>query len=543
MNSHEIQKMRQLKIRKKTFKTGRMINVKKRTLHTLAITTVLLFSLLAGFQAVCAEKDETANAGPTINIFDEISDYFDTQQRPAVQFPHDLHTDALKDAKADQLCTECHRVKDNKLLQKFMRTEDQNSDILTNLCHDNCIGCHKEMAARNEQTGPQECGLCHVSDQSDHLPEAVPVFDRSLHYRHEKANENRCELCHHQYDEKQKRLFYEKGTEGSCRYCHKEIAENNVQALKSAFHSQCLACHLEKRQQTDKKLPFTCRDCHTHKKLDAIEKIATPARIQRNQPDFVVIKKGKSPLKYRMDYAPFDHLTHETATATCRKCHHQSMASCAECHLVGLPEKREDISLEQAMHTRQDDFSCIGCHAARQKEKECAGCHASMYMTSLATKGTDDGSCRNCHTLPSGENTPQSQTEMKAFFQSRTAPTERFDKEAVPEKVVIDTLTDQYKEAVMPHRKIIDALNNGINASKMAQFFHENKFTTCKGCHHEVPGTLHPPKCAHCHFSNTIKSENDRVSLVAAYHNQCIGCHKVMEIEMNGCVDCHKEKK
>ena len=76
--------------------------------------------------------------------------------------------------------------------------------------------------------------------------------------------------------------------------------------------------------------------------------------------------------------------------------------------------------------------------------------------------------------------------DRKAFFQSRTAPTERFDKEAVPEKVVIDTLTDQYKEAVMPHRKIIDALNNGINASKMAQFFHENKFTTCKGCHHWI---------------------------------------------------------
>jgi hypothetical protein len=398
------------------------------------------------------------------------------------------------------------------------------------------------MNARNEQTGPRECGLCHGNDKDDYSPQTVPVFDRSLHYRHEKANENRCELCHHQYDEKEKRLYYEKGTEGSCRYCHKEVAKDNVQALKSAFHTQCLACHLDKRQQTGKNLPYTCRDCHTREKLDGIEKIASPPRMQRKQPDFVAIKKGTSALKYRMDYVPFDHLNHETATQTCRECHHRSMAACADCHTVGLPEKPEDISLEQAMHTRQSDFSCIGCHASRQKEKACAGCHASMYMARSAAGGTDETSCRNCHTLLSGANTPQSQAEMKAFFQNATMAKERFDEKEVPEKVIIDALTDQYKEAVMPHRKIIDALNNGIDGNKMASFFHQNKFTTCKGCHHEVPETLHPPKCSHCHFSKTVKSENDRLGLVAAYHNQCMGCHKAMAIEMNGCVDCHKEK-
>ena len=68
-------------------------------------------------------------------------------------------------------------------------------------------------------------------------------MDLSLHFRHSKAAKEKCETCHHEYDEKAKTLFYAKGKEGTCRYCHKERTEENRISMPLASHLSCVECH------------------------------------------------------------------------------------------------------------------------------------------------------------------------------------------------------------------------------------------------------------------------------------------------------------
>ncbi len=87
-------------------------------------------------------------------------------------------------------------------------------------------------------------------------------MDNSLHYRHAKAAQNKCETCHHEYDEKAKKLFYAKGKEGTCRYCHKERTEENRISMPLASHISCVECHRAGQEKNLKWGPITCKGCH-----------------------------------------------------------------------------------------------------------------------------------------------------------------------------------------------------------------------------------------------------------------------------------------
>ncbi len=56
---------------------------------------------------------------------------------------------------------------------------------------------------------------------------------------------NKCESCHHTYDEAQKKLIYKKDTENSCRACHKAKDEKNARSMKKVAHSACIGCHMK----------------------------------------------------------------------------------------------------------------------------------------------------------------------------------------------------------------------------------------------------------------------------------------------------------
>jgi hypothetical protein len=117
--------------------------------------------------------------------------------------------------------------------------------------------------------------------------------------------------------------------------------------------------------------------------------------------------------------------------------------------------------------------------------------------------------------------------------------------EEIPEKVLIKELSNLYEAVEFPHRRIVQALTKNIQNNKLADVFHSQKGTLCQGCHHHSPESPKPPSCRSCH-GKPFDEKNPQVpGINAAYHQQCMGCHKEMEINKPSavaCTECHKAK-
>ena len=212
----------------------------------------ILFVSVLGL-ALCIEAKDTGkiveHRSDLITI-DTLKSFGDLE-RPEVIFLHDLHTEALEKNNKD--CSTCHlseKSSKDRLSFKFKRLEDTDKKQVMDIYHAECMGCHKEISASGQTSGPIEvCGQCHKENTrliSSRLPMA---FDKSLHFRHteahkdEKTNKGNCALCHHEYDETAKKLFYAKDKEGSCRYCHMKETQDNRMSIRLAAHSGCIDCH------------------------------------------------------------------------------------------------------------------------------------------------------------------------------------------------------------------------------------------------------------------------------------------------------------
>ena len=234
---------------------------------------------------------------------------FGKLDRPAVIFLHEAHTEALK--KKDKDCKACHLVEKDRpalaeqeaLSVRFKRLKEVSRDVAMEIYHTECIACHREMAAAKEKTGPVEvCGDCHKEKPSLVSSRQPLKMDKSLHARHveatrdKKASKDRCDLCHHQYDEIAKKITYVKEKESSCRYCHKGepgVTEKDRMAMREASHLSCVNCHrktlAEKKDPAQKVGAITCGGCHDPKNQAKIEKLKVIPRIDRKQPDYVLL--------------------------------------------------------------------------------------------------------------------------------------------------------------------------------------------------------------------------------------------------------------
>ena len=500
---------------------------------------------------------------------------FGNLTKPEVIFLHDAHTEALEKMGKD--CSTCHLPKSNKipgvfkeavegidpLSPKFKRLEDTARREVMDVYHTFCIGCHTDMLREDRKTGPITCGGCHAEAEvvSNRLEMGL---DRSLHYRHSKAHEDKCETCHHAYDEEKEKLFYDKGAEGSCRYCHGAEREEKRIPFREAAHLECIACHRqvdamnEKDGKDRKSGPVHCAGCHGPEERARIEKVPSEdiPRMKRNQPAAILIGAGlrESLLpdqlpEVRMASVAFDHERHEVSNDTCRACHHASLEKCSDCHTPSGDEKGDYIPLAKAFHQATSQQSCIGCHREQASDPKCAGCHDSM---SLARK-RDDASCLKCHDSRTdalkegiaGLEEPEDIQRMvrKWIDAERTYNEETYPEKDIPEKVVIKRMMDQYEAVELPHRKIVNKLMENIRGDRLAAFHHDDPGTLCQGCHHNSPPSPKPPTCASCHARPFDPANPDRPGLLAAYHRQCMGCHQQMGIEKpTGCTGCHKKK-
>lgn len=550
----------------------------KRTRPILGWTAVLCAVAVMLMNAVGAEGLKTVPAEPPAekrvdNILIDMSRLGETE-KPAVLFSHDLHTEAL--AKQNQDCFSCH-LKEKKpqslisdpalqsepperMSVKFKRLQDTTAGEVRRIYHDNCIRCHMDQWEKGVKAGPVVCGECHKEGPLEKSARKPMGFTNSLHFKHSNHFEHseaameKCGLCHHEYDEKGKTLFYAKGKEGSCRYCHREVKEENRVSMATASHLSCVECHRLEKAKSQKAGPVTCGGCHDEREQQKIKKIEPVPRMVRNQPDEVFVKTllpGEAGEIPRMNPVPFGHRAHEEYNDTCRVCHHESMAACNSCHDLAKPLKEgKGVKLEKAMHQANSEKSCMGCHNLQQRQaKECAGCHV-FRKDPVA----EQNACLKCHMkAPADSAAPVSNPELQKeaaneLLQKRQAVKGTYPAEEIPEKLVMKDLSDKYEQVEFPHRKIVlslvDRIDGSKKAAKLAAYFHDDKATVCQGCHHHSPESPKPPRCGNCHGKPFDQENLQKPGIMAAYHLQCMGCHEAMGLQKpKECLDCHKERK
>jgi hypothetical protein len=515
----------------------------------ITILAILILSLRA--QGVQQVPDTKAEMRSDLVVIDTMKTFGKLERSP-VAFLHGQHTEAL--AKQNQDCSACHLLDEkNRRSYKFKRIKDTDRQTVMDLYHAGCITCHTETRAAGLKGGPLTCGACHQDNPqvaSDHRPMGM---DKSLHYRHTKTLEDKCEKCHHVYNEQTKALEYVKGQEATCRYCHGEVTVENRIDARQAFHQACVGCHQERLAKNQSAGPDMCVRCHDADEQNLIAVVEDIPRMKAGQPDVVFIKRSPDQEPQATPAAPpasdedlltrvpFNHKAHEEFNDTCRVCHHTNLKACVSCHTLNGDEKGRHVQLEQSMHKRDASQSCVGCHGSQQVQPQCAGCHASINQN-LSGDG-NPAACQTCHLkpqAPSGDPVlePDDRTRAALLHESRTRVSETYPVDKIPEKVEIKTLADQYQPAQMPHRKIVQSLERGIANSKLAAVFHRETGTLCQACHHNSPVSQKPPKCNSCHGQPFDNRQPVRPGIMAAYHQQCIGCHTRMGLEKPAATDC-----
>jgi hypothetical protein len=451
---------------------------------------------------------------------------FGALRRPPVIFDHEKHTSALK----DERCDRCHPAnRHDELVFKFQRTEDgTDRDALMSLYHDECGRCHEE---RVDEDTPVACAQCHVARAPAGAARAVIRFDYSLHGRHAIAHEEdgKCEACHHVVNKETKELEYRKGEESACRDCHGKRADGDTPSLADASHQDCVGCHLERDGKGQKAGPQHCDGCHDAEKLESIERLDEIPRIERNQPKMAWIRAdgGKAAL------VAFDHKAHEPHGEFCATCHHKTLKSCNECHTLAGNERGEGVTVHRAHHDAESRYSCVGCHQQETATEDCAGCHHRIRQIPR------ERTCATCHAGPHPGDDAANRPP-KAAMPVELAPLPAVSEVDFPQTVVIDTSAGDYEASKFPHAKVVARLHRAIEKSELARRFHMKTELLCTGCHHQTAMGERPPPCSSCHSKASAATE-DMPGLRAAYHRQCLECHKQMGIEKQGCTDCHKE--
>lgn len=272
-----------------------------------------------------------------------------------------------------------------------------------------------------------------------------------------------------------------------------------------------------------------------------------------------------SPGAAAMPPVAFNHVIHEKWLATtdkdCVVCHHTGDAvACTTCHTVQGSSEGKFVNLERAMHAEfiqkraeNTPSSCVSCHIQRTKERNCAGCHDHLVRNARKK----DEWCNVCHKISPALTEAQLQAgiagKLSEDDNERIAtetvlarkPVQYWSSLTAPYKVTIDALENQYAPCVFNHRHHAYSLMERIKESRLAGAFHTEQATICMACHHHSPASATPPGCASCHSKTLDWLPLARPNLMAAFHLECMSCHKDMKVARprnTDCATCHKPK-
>ncbi|MEG1609765.1 MAG: cytochrome c3 family protein [Bilophila sp.] len=435
---------------------------------------------------------------------------------------------------------------------------------------------HVSSKAITSPGNEENCGACHH------------VFDEKLKKLvWEKGKEDACAACHGLRADGNKPSL-KTAVHTKCVWCHVAVADESRRVLTAEAHQGAVVALQGEKKHKDKSEhgtpsaakqaaaieaaivtgPRTCAGCHTLAAQATFKKVQDVPRLMRGQPDATVLLPVSNPTtntpatppvtgdaKAGMNPVVFNHKAHEAATDSCRTCHHVRISACTECHTVGGIKEGNFVTLSQSMHDPDSNRSCVGCHQQQVlKKPECAGCHRTVQPMT-------PGSCASCHKDVQGLTTTQiadgsafklSKDELAAIATANLTakPVPALSPADMPETVTIGSLSKEFEPSVMPHRKIYEALQKGIGTNGMAAAFHTSPTATCAACHHHSPkdSLASPPKCGSCHAvqADKLAVADNRPSLKAAYHQQCMACHDQMRIEKpaaTDCAGCHAPRK
>ncbi|MFH1337040.1 MAG: cytochrome c3 family protein [Candidatus Zixiibacteriota bacterium] len=81
---------------------------------------------------------------------------------------------------------------------------------------------------------------------------------------------------------------------------------------------------------------------------------------------------------------------------------------------------------------------------------------------------------------------------------------------------------------------------NVYEAVTFSHGMHSLMAEDCAVCHHHGEAGQTPP-CTKCH-ATSVSEGSSTPGLKDAYHHQCVGCHKKMEMGPTTCAECHTKK-
>ena len=162
---------------------GRVLLLSAGTLFVLAVVSIL--SLEA--QGVEEAQANAAARADVVKI--DAMKSLGALELPPVTFLHDKHTAAVEKAGKD--CKTCHLEKDGQLVVKFKREKDTTKAEVKAIYHQNCIGCHTDMAKKGQKTGPQDgdCRACHDGKSQIVSARQPAGFTNALHFRHTESKD------------------------------------------------------------------------------------------------------------------------------------------------------------------------------------------------------------------------------------------------------------------------------------------------------------------------------------------------------------------
>jgi len=520
----------------------------QKAANFIGIVLVILLGglIVSGWMKTMHAGEARLEGRRTVSI--ALPDGYGAMERAPAVFDHEIHIPETGDDGC--LASGCHSIgADGYMsLKVYTPADGDTAKKIADEYHDNCIGCHED---RGEGPGAKECGECHVvSPRYESLPFYSREMDLRQHQKHVDVMDEDCSACHHVYDENKDELVYVEGEESSCRDCHDGSAGyEDAPAMRTVAHQRCIACHMDYEDKVDETGPIDCEGCHGEPDdRPPVMDMTNVPRLEAGQEDTPLILADDSAGDLNFKAVPFNHINHEKHVKNCRTCHHQLLERCDECHTLEGDEKGGNIKLAEAFHDEDSSHSCVGCHASEMDRQECDVCHGSMVP------GPSDDACDTCHTGPLSPDMQnvmldENMTPVRLVMEPDTLIPEDTLLAGVDDTFGIDEINGELDPVEFPHKEIIHIMNDLIGSNRLANVFHGDRTVVCRACHHHSPADEAPPSCARCHGEPFDPREPDKPGLRAAFHLECIGCHREMQgregVELphfRDCSGCHHDE-
>jgi len=151
------------------------------------------------------------------------------------------------------------------------------------------------------------------------------------------------------------------------------------------------------------------------------------------------------------------------------------------------------------------------------------GWHAASAAAQNPAKELEEAPCIACHKCAAP--TPQNLC-LRACTRALADSLRQELASRVPDMVILDELEELYLPVPFDHR----------GHQQMAEMTRG-----CTVCHHHTPEGREHPACKSCHEVSPVRENMRKPGLKAAYHRQCLSCHREWS-HATSCTVCHPPK-